>query len=473
MRKLFIISSLLLFVACNAYRPLVNVEAVSAGNWKTKVLPPTPQDTTGDPEVGFDYLVHGDYIGSGVPLAIMQNAAPKMPQTKLKPFPRNELNQGIPYMMTAFEAANGAKIANGNCFTCHAGKVNGELVIGLGDSFSDFEDGMVFAGTMMRIGMGLMYSKKKDLEPAAFADFGKYFKAMAPKIKTTQPGSNPAFRLAEACMMHRNPEDLTYVKKPRFEMWDYNIATDTPPLWHVKKKNTLYYNGIGRGSMPKLLLQASVLGVPDSSHSRKSVEAFKDVYAWLLTLEAPEYPGTIDSELAATGRPLFAEHCSGCHGTYSEDGDTYPNKVVHLDVIKTDRLYADYIRKSGIVDWYNASWFATSEPKSAFVPTDGYVAPPLDGVWASAPYFHNGAVPTLYEVLKSSARPDLWARTGISRDYDWEKIGWNYSTNPKGKDYRKWTFDTNVPGYGNGGHTFGDKLTETERWAVIEYLKTL
>ena len=106
-------------------------------------------------------------------------------------------------------------------------------------------------------------------------------------------------------------------------------------------------------------------------------------------------------------------------------------------------------------------------------PTDGYVAPPLDGIWASAPYFHNGSVPTLYEVLKSTARPEVWARTGISYDYNWEKIGWNYSTDPKGKDYRKWTFDTTVPGYGNGGHTFGDKLTEEERWAVVEYLKTL
>lgn len=473
MRNLIIFSSLLLFVACNAYRPLVDVAAVSDGSWKTKVLPTTPQDTTGDPDAGFDYLIHGDYIGSGVPLAIMQRAARRMPESQLSPYPRNELNQGIPYMMTAFEAPNGAKMANGNCFTCHAGKVDGKLVIGLGDSFSDFESGMVFGGTMMRLGMGLLYNKNKDLEPAAFEDFGQYFKAMAPKIKTTQPGSNPAFRLAEACMMHRDPEDLTYIKDPLYEMWDYNIATDTPPLWHVKKKNTLYYNGIGRGSMPKLLLQASVLGVPDSTHSRKSVQAFNDVYAWLLTLEAPAYPGEINPELVASGKPLFAEHCSGCHGTYSPSGDTYPNKVVHLDVIKTDRLYADYIRQSRIVDWYNSSWFATSEPRSAFIPTDGYVAPPLDGIWASAPYFHNGSVPTIYEVLNSSARPNVWARSGSSEDYDWEKIGWNYSTNPKGKNYQKWTFDTSVPGYGNGGHTFGDKLTEEERWAVVEYLKTL
>ena len=470
MRKLLILFLSLLFcVACNVYQPIAEAEPLVDGFWKTRVIPESPQDTTGDPVAGFDYLIHGDYIGSGVPVGIMRKAAPNMEESKFEPYPRNELNKGIPYNMTAFVASNGAPVANGNCFTCHAGQVDGELIIGLGDSFSDYESSMVTAGKAMRLGMGLQF-KKDDPYLIAWEDFGRYFQVMAPRIQTTQPGANPAFRLAEACMMHRNPEDLTYSEDPLFEMWEYNIATDTPPLWHVKKKSNLYYTGIGRGDMPKLLLQASVLGVPDSSHSRKSVEHFKDVYAWLLELEAPEYPGPIDGKLVAEGEELFQLKCASCHGTYEEGNETYPNKVVNLNVIKTDRLYADYIRQSGIVDWYNASWFARSEPKSAFVPNDGYVAPPLDGVWASAPYFHNGSVPTLYEVLSSEDRPERWTRLGLSTDYDWKKIGWHYDPEPRNK---KWTFDTNEPGYGKEGHYFGDELTEEEKWAVIEYLKTL
>lgn len=467
MRTLVIFFTLLLFVACTAYQPIAQVNNPGPEVWKTKVLPENPQDLSGDPEAGFDFLIHGDYIGSGVPIEIMRNAAKKM--TQEQPYPRNELNQGMPYTMTAFIAPNGAEVVNGNCFTCHAGHVDDELVIGLGESFAEYQNSMVMAGKAMNVGMALKYSKKKDPVVGAWEDFGHFFNEAAPYISTTQPGSNPAFRLAEACMMHRDPEDLTYTKEAQFEMWDYNIATDTPALWHVKKKSTLYYNGIGRGSMPKLLLQASVLGTPDSTHSRKSVDAFKDVYAWLLTLEAPEFPREIDQRLAAAGEPLFKENCAGCHGTYGEE-ETYPNKVVNLDVIKTDRLYADYIHQSGIVDWYNKSWFATSTPKSAFVPTAGYVAPPLDGIWASAPYFHNGSVPTIYEVLKSDARPERWTRTGDPKDVDWEKMGWNYDPEPKNK---KWTFDTSIPGYSNVGHYFGDKLSEEERWALVEYLKTL
>lgn len=471
MRKLAILFLLILCVACNAYRPLAETEPLTKGFWKTKVIPPSPQDTTGNAAAGFDYLIHGDYIGSGVPLGIMRSAASRMEESKLDPYPRNELNRGIPYTMTAFVAANGAEIANGNCFTCHAGKVDGKLVVGMGNSFSDYQSSMVLGGVGMRVGMALKY-KKDDPYTEAFTDFGNYFKAMAPKIKTNQPGSNPAFRLAEACMMHRDPVDLTFTEEPQYDMWDYNIATDTPPLWHVKKKSTLYFTGIGRGSMPKLLLQASVLGVPDSSRSRHSVERFNDVYAWLLKLEAPNYPKPINAQLAAQGKELFQLKCAGCHGTYGKTDaeDTYPNKVVNLDVVKTDRLYADYIRNSGIVDWYNASWFAQSRPKSAFVPNDGYVAPPLDGVWATAPYLHNGSVPTLYEVLDPKARPARWTRTGYSRDYNWKKVGWHYDPDPKNK---KWTFDTEKPGYGNQGHYFGEELTEAEKWAVIEYLKTL
>ena len=473
MRYLIIFCSLLFLVACQAYRPLA--ETPTPDDWKTRILPPSPQDTTGDAAAGLDYLLNGDYIGSGVPLEIMQQAAPKIGGTDV--LERDGLNRGLPYFMTAFTAPNGSPTANGNCFTCHAnflptgedGQL--ELVLGGTESFSDYEKSMVLGGVGMRVGMALKYNKKKDPEVAAFEDFGRYFKVMAPKIKTTQPGGNPAFRLAEACMMHRNPEDLTYSEEPLFAMWDYNIGTDTPPLWHVKKKNTLYFTGIGRGNMPKLLLQASVLGTPDSTHSRQSLEAFRDVYAWLLELEAPPYPGAIDQPLAATGKPIFEKKCAGCHGTYDDErGHTYPNKVVNLNVVKTDRLYADYIQNSGIVDWYNSSWFATSEPKSAFVPNLGYVAPPLDGIWATAPYLHNGSVPNLYELLNSSARTDRWTRSGDASDYDFERVGWRYDPKPKKK---KWTFDTSVPGYSNVGHYFGDKLEEAERWAVIEYLKTL
>ena len=97
---------------------------------------------------------------------------------------------------------------------------------------------------------------------------------------------------------------------------------------------------------------------------------------------------------------------------------------------------------------------------------------------ARAPYFHNGSVPTIEAVLNSKLRPTYWTRdlfhgtsAGDSTKYDYDKLGWQFeSLSAPGSKY---VYNTTLPGYGNYGHTFGDLLTEVERKAVIEYLKTL
>ena len=89
-------------------------------------------------------------------------------------------------------------------------------------------------------------------------------------------------------------------------------------------------------------------------------------------------------------------------------------------------------------------------------------------------------VPTLYHVLNSKSRPKVFTRsyrTGEA-DYDKDRVGWKVTEVPppdaKAPGYeRRRVYDTAQPGRGNGGHTFGDDLTDDERAAVIEYLKSL
>ena len=106
-----------------------------------------------------------------------------------------------------------------------------------------------------------------------------------------------------------------------------------------------------------------------------------------------------------------------------------------------------------------------------------YHAPPLNGIWASPPYLHNGSVPTIEALLSPFAeRPTLFY-TG-SRQYDVEHIG--YRTD---KFRGAFAFDTRVPGNANTGHRFengpkgngviGSALDPGQRREVIEYLKTL
>jgi mono/diheme cytochrome c family protein len=210
---------------------------------------------------------------------------------------------------------------------------------------------------------------------------------------------------------------------------------------------------------------------------------FADIQAYLLSLEAPKYPFAIDNDRAAQGGGLFNQHCAKCHGTYGSGGK-YPSKVVPLDIIGTDRSLAEGTRPD-FAERYMKSWFVQekgSDGKPFPIQTiRGYQAPPLDGIWATAPYLHNGSVPTVYDMLNSKTRPKTFTRSYRTdeNDYDKRKLGWKITVLEKAPDAkapaieRRKVYDTTQPGRGNSGHTFGDELTEPERMAILEYLKTL
>ncbi|MEL6833026.1 MAG: hypothetical protein AAFY48_14920 [Bacteroidota bacterium] len=451
---------LALIVACGTTFDLPS--KAETADWKTKTIDPTPQLLEGNPDSGFYYLVRGAYLGTGLPYAVMQKRVEQDPDA----FAASS-GLATPYGFAVFESAYGVEVMNGTCFSCHAGKVNGELILGIGNSLNDNQGSLKLPAKLMNWQVRRKY-KRDTATIQSFDAFGKFFSAMAPYIQMNNPAVNPAARIAEACMRYRNPTDLTYTAEAQYPVREYNLGSDIPALWHLQKKNALYYTAVGRGDFTKLLFQASVLGIEDSTAARLAQEKFVHITAWIRSLEPPAYPKAIDQELASQGEAVFTEHCSSCHGTYGEE-ETYPNKVVAVDAIGTDPLYADYAVDSKIVDWYNKSWFATSTPQSWFEPEHGYIAPPLDGIWATAPYLHNGAVPDLYSVLFSAARPTYWERSKDSKDFNWKEIGWLYEEKNSGGG--RLTYDTTLPGYANTGHYYGDKLTEDERWAVLEYLR--
>jgi hypothetical protein len=165
----------------------------------------------------------------------------------------------------------------------------------------------------------------------------------------------------------------------------------------------------------------------------------------------------------------------------------------------------------------------------------GYTAQPLYGVWASGPYLHNGSVPTVWDLLKPSDRPEVWRRqlvpesdaapytsdrgfdTDMTRAYDYEKLGWKYERLtcdgrtdgsavsctiqeqvPLVSDFllmpfkaladyfsppyisdpasstvaERAIYNTHAYSKGNQGHEFTKVLTDPQRRALIEYLKT-
>ena len=116
-----------------------------------------------------------------------------------------------------------------------------------------------------------------------------------------------------------------------------------------------------------------------------------------------------------------------------------------------------------------------------------YKARPLNGIWTSAPYLHNGSVPTLYDLFlpsksvlagtqgagaQAQTRPDVF---GVgSRQFDAKKVGFISDPAVSPTIFRVTDEKTGepLPGNSNAGHPFGTTLTEAERYDLIEYLKT-
>ncbi len=426
-------------------------------------IPASPQ-YPGDAVKGYEYLVTGDYLKSGIPLRLFNLSKPKVPDY----LQRGGANAGIPHSFTVIHAPNGVQVAAPNCLFCHAQEFEGQLVIGQGNSLLDFSRPGQPMQKLGELALKVLASQK---EQEAAANLLAYGNASAPYLVTASAGVNIADRLTAVLASHRNPATFEWLGKPAIPLPTEVIPTDVPAWWLLKKKHSMFYTGFGRGDFPRFLMAANLLTVNDTAEAASVLPYFDDVLAFINSLQPPKYPHPIDEALAGKGQRLFEANCSKCHGTYGPE-PSYPNLLIPLEVIKTDSaLVSSNFSSPEYISWFKQSWFRQGPRKADLVPFRGYIAPPLDGVWSTAPYLHNGSVPDLQSLLHSQERPTYWERSFERPVYNYQRMGWQYS--PRDKQANRQTYNTTLRGYSNAGHYFGDKLTADERKAVIEYLKTL
>jgi hypothetical protein len=378
-----------------------------------------------------------------------------------------------------------------NCFGCHAGVVNGQVVAGLGNNHVNQSD-------------------PKKLRTRG-DNFGPY----------------AVWRLAAKLVDPAN-EGLT-VAKEKTELEALFESVELPPVdpmpwWLMKYKTKDYwYADAGIHDAASFSINFTTIHPEMNAHHTEHVKSVAKALAFARDTQSPLFPKSLDAELVRKGADLFHGRtrpteptgfttCKTCHGSYtkkptqtdlSQPGSwTVAYDFSHvLRNVKTDASYnatlqkfrpiAEHIDKLGI--YFTAQGTPSELTPHASVPAkDGYVAPPLVGVWASAPYFHNGSVPTLDTVLNSTQRPEIWARDNRNPNaYDLERVGMAYRSLSRsefdesaagavGKPFLSQaaldhgaTYDTKGFGHGNGGHTFGDRLTLDERSALIEFLKSL
>ena len=480
----------------------------------------------------------------------------------------------LPMALTQLRKADGTWTGNINvtCSACHAGRV-GDATDGPGlgsmygtNSLSDvtvmFSDLGSVAPTMSALGVFALNKLRGTGNITNFQFFGM--------LEVTG-------HLAET-----GPSILAIQGEP-------STGTEDPPVWwNLGHRATKFFDGAQVADAKRIELSfhlpgAPIHGTPPGADWDKDKQWILDnqqeADAWISSLRSPAWPenklGAIDTDLAETGAVLFHEKdlwakgldnptarpdggngsCASCHGAYSPRyvHDTnyldtpllegIASHIVPLEIIGTDpkRLEGN---SPEVVKASRKAWFAYGEGPhdDAGVPLCGnwndpalrgerklgYLAPPLYGVWSTAPYFHNGSVPSVWEVLKPADRKKIWRRVSakapanqskfvMSFDtaltaYDTQKLGWKYEALDCGEGIYDcsvpeaetvgdtletvvntglaWNllnspimndaqieeskiYNTTVYSQSNSGHEFASVLSDDERRAIIEYLKTL
>jgi hypothetical protein len=234
------------------------------------------------------------------------------------------------------------------------------------------------------------------------------------------------------------------------------------------------------------MVLASSLCTDSVDEAARVVDYFDDIQAYLASIEAPEATRSRSTRRSRPTAPsIFECTCAGCHGTYADDphAETFPNLLIPLDVIGTDPSFATLAAEGGFYhhlrEWFNNSFYGMFSEVVTDDPTPGYTAPPLDGIWATAPYFHNGSVPSIALVLDSTARPGAWRRVDYdSTHFDQDALGWPWAagdgpgtTRPRASASTSTTPPRSATA--TAATPFGDHLDDGERAALLEYLKTL
>ncbi|HEX8672474.1 MAG TPA: di-heme-cytochrome C peroxidase [Longimicrobium sp.] len=272
-----------------------------------------------------------------------------------------------------------------------------------------------------------------------------------------------------------------------------NAPVSYPHLWGFGQQAWLHWDANTNSVMERNLGQALGVGAVYDKRSMRST--LNPVHIHQLEklarlLPEPRWPSAfpaIDAARASQGAGLFGQRCAGCHAEKPAGDPCYPIAVVGTDSMRavnfatplgngrfTDSV-APVLQALKTQAYRTCKVPASQQAEMNGIPdsvvvwrtTGMYGTRPLRGVWATAPYLHNGSVPNLYELLLPASRRSRSFPVGHA-EYDPAKVGYVTTAQPGSS-----TFDTKVVGNANTGHEYGTDLPEEARLALLEYLKTL
>lgn len=265
------------------------------------------------------------------------------------------------------------------------------------------------------------------------------------------PGRNTAFGLLSAVLFNEPTP---------------HAPTKFSPVWNADQRAWVHWDGNTSSPIGRNILASLGLGAPLDGHRAIMDYGLVDRQTQLSeTIRPPQYPMPMDEDAAARGARIYQANCAKCHDIEAgyEDQRLHDVAKVGTDPAraklftpKQAELYNDFFAKLEL-DGY-------TPPREPTVRSTGkYMAPDLAGVWARAPYLHNGSVRTMRELLTPPGERPKSHRRGTTR-YDEANMGF--------KNEGAYVFDTTSPGNSNAGHDYGTRLSDRQKRDLIEYLRT-
>jgi hypothetical protein len=278
-----------------------------------------------------------------------------------------------------------------------------------------------------------------------------------------------------------------------------------PYIWSLGppyETKWFHYDGNTTSLLQRNVGQAIGLGAAFDDNTFSSTIIIRDMdklQQITRKIRPPEWPaelfGAINKDKFKDGAKLFKEHCLSCHAdAFEKDikkrelyydykkAETDPNRIdnfqIQVDGVPYVKALASAAEKLTEAAYKDSKVTPDEQMKMAPAPVKweshkAYMARPLVAIWATAPYLHNGSVPTIYDLLQPVVDRPKFFIVG-NRAYDPEKLGYVTKELKNAKiivDAPQWVFDTTVDGNHNTGHTYGTELNKEQKSAMIEYLK--
>ena len=413
---------------------------------------------------------------------------------------------------------NGATGFTFSCAACHSSNLFGKTVLGMTNRFPTANDFFVKAKKMAPA-VDLWLFKTASGANDAETQLMKEIKANIQRVGVKSPiqlGLDTSLAQVALSLNHRSKDAYATPSKwnelfPRADaILDHNPADSKPMVWwNLKYKNrwlsdgsilsgnpiytNIIWNEIGRGVDLKVL----------EKWLKDNQKVIDELTTAVFSSEAPRftdfYPAElIDIDTAKQGEKIFNQTCSKCHGTY-EKAWNLPNadQLSHLEKLATTLVIpkaktpvvdvgTDAYRRKGMKSLEQLNNLSISKANKIVIKEQkGYVPPPLVGIWARWPYFHNNSVPSLCAVLTPAAqRPtSYYAGDAINTATDFDPDCNGYPTaehTPEAWKQPLYFYDTTRKGMSNLGHDVDifikdgqEILTSADKKALIKFLQTL